>query len=106
MTKIVVTVTKEQRDLPSGVSFAATAITVTDNAGNKLPAVSVNGTESPPWTAEFSGSEGPSEASAVLQDLDTSGNPIGDPVTLTESGTGGVVMPQFPATTGGTISVS
>lgn len=105
MTKIVVTVTKTQQNLPAGIVFAATSIAVTDNSGAKLDAVAVNGTESPPWTAEFTGAEGPNEAFAVVQDLDTSGNPIGSPITITETGTGG--QPQtFQASTGGTISVS
>lgn len=105
MSKIVVTVIKALQNLPDGVTFAATSISVTDNAGNKLPAVSVNGTESPPWTAEFTGATGPSEAVAVIQDLDTNGNPIGSPITITETGTGGQPQ-QFQASTGGTISVS
>lgn len=105
MTQIVVVVTKAQQALPAGITFAATSITVTDNSGAVLPAVSVNGTESPPWQAIFTGATGTGEASAVIQDLDTSGNPIGSPITLTETGTGG--QPQeFPASTGGTITVS
>lgn len=105
MTKIVVTVTKATKPLADGITFAATSIAVTDNSGAKLPAVSVNGSESPPWTAEFTGAAGPNEALAVIQDLDTNGNPIGDPVTITETGTGG--QPQtFQASIGGTISVS
>jgi hypothetical protein len=105
MTNIVVVVTKTQQPLPAGVTFAATSITVTDNSGVVLPAVSVNGTESPPWQATFTGATGSGEASAVIQDLDTNANPIGAPITLTESGTGGQPQ-QFPASTGGTITVS
>lgn len=105
MTKIVVTVTKATQTLPDGISFAATSIAVTDNAGNKLPAVSVNGSETPPWTATFTGSTGPGEAVAVIQDLDTNGNAIGSPITLTETGTGGQPV-SFQASTGGTITVS
>jgi len=105
MTKIVVSVTKTESPLPDGVTFAATSIAVTDNSGAKLPDVSVNGTETPPWTATFTGAQGPNEASAVIQDLDTNGNPIGSPITLTETGTGG--QPQtFQASTGGTITVT
>lgn len=105
MTKIVVTVTKATQTLPDGVSFAATSIAVTDNSGATLPAVSVNGTESPPWTATFTGASGPNEAVAVIQDLDTNGNPIGAAITVTETGTGGQPQ-QFQASTGGTISVT
>lgn len=105
MTKIVVTVTRDTQPLPDGVTFAATSIAVTDNSGAKLPAVSLNGTESPPWTAQFTGAEGPNEAVAVIQDLDTNGNPIGSPITLTETGTGGQPA-TFQAASGGTITVS
>lgn len=105
MTKITVTITKAAAPLPDGITYAATSVAVTDNAGNKLPAISLNGTESPPWSAEFTGAVGSSEAVAVIQDLDTNGNPIGSPITLTETGTGG--QPQtFQASTGGTITVS
>jgi hypothetical protein len=105
MTQIVVTVTKTQSPLPAGITFAATSVAVTDNSGAKLPAVSLNGTETPPWQATFTGAQGPNEATAVIQDLDTNGNPIGSPITLTETGTGG--QPQnFAASTGGTITVS
>lgn len=105
MTKIVVTVTKATAPLPDGISFAGTSVAVTDNSGAKLPVVLLNGTESPPWAATFTGATGPNEAVAVIQDLDTNGNPIGNAITLTETGTGG--QPQsFQASTGGTISVS
>lgn len=105
MTKIVVTVTKTTSPLADGVTFAATAISVTDNSGVALPDVSVNGSETPPWTATFTGAEGSGEATAVIQDLDTTGTAIGAPITLIETGTGG--QPQtFQASTGGTITVS
>lgn len=107
MTKIVVTVVKVLQDVPAGVTFAGTSVTVVDNAGNTLPAQILNGSETPtPWTAEFSGSIGSAEATATIQDLDTNGSPIGAPVLLTETGTGGQPVPQFPASTGGTIAVS
>ena len=105
MTNIVVTVTKTPTTLPTGVSFAATAVSVVDNSGTTLPAVSLNGTETPPWTATFTGAVGPNEAVATITDLDTSGNTIGTPVVVTESGTGGQPQ-QFPASTGGSITVA
>lgn len=105
MTQIVVIVGKTQTPLPTGVSFAATAVAVTDNSGVALPPVSLNGTETPPWTATFTGTEGPNEASATVTDLDTSGNTIGTPLVITETGTGG--QPQnFPASTSATITVT
>lgn len=105
MTKIVVVVTKTQQTLPAGVTFAATAVAVTDNSGAKLNPVTLNGTETPPWTATFTGTDGPNEAVATITDLDTNGNTIGTPVTVTETGTGGQPQ-QFPASTGATITVT
>lgn len=105
MTNIVVVVTKAPTTLPAGVTFAGTAVAVTDNSGAKLNPVVLNGTETPPWTATFSGSVGSQEAVATITDLDTSGNTIGTPVVVNESGTGGQPQ-QFQASTGGTITVS
>ena len=104
MTQITVVVAKTPTPLPTGVTFASTAVVVTDNSGTVLAPVTLNGTESPPWTAVLTGATGPNEASVTVTDLDTNGNTIGTPITVTESGTGG--QPQtFPASTGATISV-
>ena len=91
--------------LAAGVSFGGTNVVVKDNAGNVLPGVILTGKESPAWTAVFTGTDGPNEAQATLQDIDTKGNPLGSPVVLTETGTGG--MPQtFQPVAGGTITVT
>lgn len=103
MTQITVTVTKTPTPLPAGATFASTAIVVTDNSGAVLATQSVNGSESPPWQALFTGTTGTQEAKAVLTDLDSNGNTLGT-LTLTESGTGGQPA-TFPASTGGTITV-
>lgn len=104
-TSINVTVTTSPQPLPVGVVFNSITIAVVDNSGASLADVSVNGSETPPFTANFTGAQGSQEATATLQAIDTSGNPIGAPVVLTESGTGG--QPQtFPAPIGGTITVS
>jgi hypothetical protein len=106
MSQITVVLSKNlTAALPTGVTYAATAIVVVDNSGVTLPAVTVNGSESPPWTAVFTGTDGPSEATATATDLDTSGNTIGTPVTATESGTGGQPG-TFPQTTGLSITVT
>jgi hypothetical protein len=106
VTTIVVTATKTLTLLPTGILFASTQAVVTDNSGAVLPAVSLNGSETPtPWSATLTGATGPNEASVTFTDLDTNGNPIGSPVTVTESGTGGQPG-TFQATTGGTITVS
>lgn len=105
MTTIVVQVLKTLTDLPAGVVFSNTRITVTDNAGKTLEPVLVSGSEAPPWSATFTGTTGTQEATALIEDLDSMGAVIGTPITLTETGTGGQVS-QFQASSGGTISVS
>ena len=105
MTTIVITANKTQSPLPAGVVFAATAYVVVDNSGATLPAGTLDGSETPPWSKTLTGAEGASEASVTFTDLDTNGNTIGTPVVVTETGTGG--QPQtFAATTSGSISVS
>lgn len=105
MSTITVSVQKTQKDLPEGKTFNHTRVTVTDNAGNKLEPALLSGSEAPPWTATFTGTNGPNEATALIEDLDQDGNVIGDPFTLTETGTGGQTQ-QFAASSGGTITVS
>ena len=105
MTQIVVTVTTTDTPLPAGATFDKIAIVVTDNSGAVLPTQTVNGTESPAFTATFTGAIGKNEASAVLTALDTGGNVLAT-FTLTETGTGGQPAATFPAPTGGTITVT
>lgn len=105
-TKIVIQVATDKGVLPTGKIFAGIAVSVKDNSGAQLPAQTVNGSENPPWQASFDGTEGPNEAVATLQALDSAGNDLGDAVVLTEQGTGGI--PQtFPIPTGAsTITVT
>lgn len=106
MTTIVVTALKITGSVPFGAKpFSNTKAEVTDNAGNVLPAVLLSGSEATPWSATFTGTAGANEASVTFTDLDTDGNPIGSPIIVTETGTGGQDQP-FPQTTGGTITVS
>jgi hypothetical protein len=93
--------------LNPGQTFAATAYVVTDNSGVTLAAGTLNGSETPPWTATLTGADGSSEASVTFTDLDTTGATIGTPVVVTESGTGGVTGQFFPASaTGSSITVT
>ncbi len=106
MTTIVVTAVKTLTLLPTGITFASTKAVVTDNSGAVLPPVTLTGAETPtPWSATLTGAAGPSEASVTFTDLDSNGNTIGTPVTVTESGSGGQPG-TFQATTGGTITVA
>lgn len=105
MTTIVITATKTDSPLPTGVTFAATAYTVIDNSGVTLTPGTLDGSETPPWSVTLTGAEGANEAQVTFTDLDTNGNTIGTPVVVTETGSGG--QPQsFPATTAGSITVS
>ena len=106
MTTITVTVTKATTPgvLAAGVTFGGTNVSVKDNSGAVLPGKILNGTESPPWTAVFTGTAGPNEAVATITDLDSKGNTIGTPATATETGTGGVQQ-TYPQTSGITITV-
>jgi hypothetical protein len=106
MTSIVITALKTIGSVPFGAKpFSNTKAEVTDNAGNVLPAVLLSGSEATPWSASLTGTAGSQEASVTFTDLDVDGNPIGAPVTITETGSGGQDQP-FPKTTGGTITVS
>jgi hypothetical protein len=107
MSQITIVATKATTPttLAAGQTYAATAYVVTDNSGATLPAGTLNGSETPPWTAVLTGVDGPKEATVTFTDLDATGATIGTPVVVTESGTGGVTG-QFFATTGGTITVT
>jgi hypothetical protein len=112
MSSIVIVAGRSTTAVPLsiGQTFFATAYVVVDNAGNTLPAGTLNGSESPPWTATLTGTDGPGEASVTFTDLDSTGATIGTPVTITESGSGGVVTPPPPffpvAATGSSITVT
>jgi hypothetical protein len=104
MTQITVQFTGSQVPLPADVPFAALAFSGTDNSGAPISGT-LNGTETPPWSAVLTGATGPGEVTVTAQALDTAGNNLGTPFTLTESGTGGQPGTFFQAS-GGTISVS
>lgn len=104
MTTIFVQVTTTDTPIADGVQFAATALVVTDNSGAVLPAVTLNGSETPPWSATFTGATGQLEASVVVTALDTDGNTLAT-ITGTETGTGGQPG-TFPAPTGVSITVT
>ncbi len=110
MSTLVATVGILQTPLPTtlavGVTFAAIALTITDNSGQPATFVGpggatetsilLTGAETPPWTATGTGVDGPNEASYTAQALDSTGANLGTSFTFTESGSGGVVT--LPAT--------
>jgi hypothetical protein len=106
VTQIVVQLTNVDTPLPAGIAFAAIALVVVDNSGATLPAVTLNGTETPPWSATLTGASGPNEVTATFQALDTSGNNLGTPLVATETGTGGQPPGTFPQPTSATITVT
>jgi hypothetical protein len=93
--------------LAPGQSFAATAYVVVDNSGATLPAGTLTGKETPPWTAVLTGTDGPNEATVTFTDLDSTGATIGTPLVYTESGSGGIPGQFFPTSkTLGSITVT
>lgn len=98
MANILITVTKTDTPLPSGVVFGHTNLVVTDSA-NAIQTLTVNGSETPPWTITAIGLADGS-GTVVGSDVDANGNLIGTAVTQTFT-TGAVT---FPATTGITVT--
>lgn len=98
MYNVLVTLTKTDTPLPTGVVFGHTNLAVTDSAG-AVQNFALSGSETPPWSVTVAAlADGQSSYSA--QDVDSNGAPIGSAVTTTFTPT---VM-TFPATSG--ISVS
>ena len=98
MYNVLVTLSKSDKPLPSGVVFGHTNLTVTDFAGVKQ-AFALNGSETPPWTVTVAGlADGGSSYSA--QDVDATGAAIGAAVTASYT----PVATTFPAT--GAITVT
>jgi len=106
MTTITVTITKATTPgvLALGTTFGGTNVVVKDNSGAVLNGKILNGTETPPWTAVFTGTAGPNEAQATITDIDSKGATLGTPIVISETGTGGI--PQtFPQSAGAAITV-
>lgn len=95
---VVVTLSKNLAAvLAAGVVFAGTKVDVTDAAG-ATQSTTLNGTESPPWSATFT-SLADGAGSVVATDLDSTGAAIGSPVT--QSFPAASSPPStFPQTTG------
>ena len=90
--------------LPAGSApQASITVTVTDSANTTYPVVTLNGSETPPWSYSATFASGP--ASAVAQAVDTSGNAIGTAITLSFTVT--PVVPQtFQAPSGFTFTAA
>lgn len=94
----VATLATTTTPLPSGnAPQASVTVTITDSAGTTYPAVSLNGSETPPWSYAATFASG--AASAVATAVDTAGATIGTPATLSFTVT--PVVPQtFQAPSG------
>ena len=93
MYNVLVSLTKADSPLPSGVVFGHTNLDVTDAAG-AVQNFSLNGAEIPPWTVPVAGlADG--QSSYVAQDVDANGAPIGGPIRQTYT----PVPVTFPSTT-------
>lgn len=109
MSKAIVLLVKDLTvALPAGANpYANTLITLTDSAGD-VQTATVDGTETPPWTAEFDDIAAVAGASGtvVAQDQDAGGVAIGAPITQGFTEIGGVTPATYPATTGISVTVS
>lgn len=106
MSTATVVLTKATTPLPAGsAAYASTLLTLTDSAGT-VQTATVDGSESPPWTAEFDNvaAEAGASGSVVAQDQDAAGVAIGAAVTqsFTEIG----APATFPATTGIAVTIA
>jgi hypothetical protein len=79
MYNVLVTLTKVDTALPTGIVFGHTNLDVTDAAG-AVQKFSLNGSETPPWSVAVAGlADG--ESSYVAQDVDSTGASIGAAVS-------------------------
>src|SRR5271170_4024933 len=89
----VATLAVASAPLPSGnAPQASNSVVVTDAGGTVYPAVVLTGAEATPWSWAATYAQG--QAAALVQALDTAGNPIGAAIALTF----GVVAVAPPAT--------
>jgi hypothetical protein len=90
MSTATVTLTQGPSVPVGNVAYAKTTITLTDSAG-AVQTATVNGSESPPWTAVFSNVAAVAGATGTVsaQDVDAAGANMGAAVsaTFTEIGT-------------------
>jgi hypothetical protein len=77
MSVISILTVQQGAPIPAGVTRAGTNISVTDSSG-AVQTGSVNATETPAWTAQFT--VAPGAGSYTLTDVDTTGAVIGTPV--------------------------
>lgn len=88
--QILVSLGRVIGNLPIGVQFAGSLVSVTDDAG-ATQSETLTGNETPtPWAAEFTVSDGHG-GTVSAQDVDSTGAAIGEPqsVNYDSTGTGG-----------------
>jgi hypothetical protein len=96
----IVQLAKTTTALPSGnAAFAGTQVVLTDSAGNAQKAT-LTGIETPPWSVQFA-NVADGAGSCVATDVDTAGNPIGNPLSVQFSE---LAPATFPATSGLTVT--
>lgn len=100
MYNVVVSLTKVDAPLPTGVIFGHTNLDVTDSKG-AVQHFALTGAETIPWTQAVVGlADGASNYTA--QDVDANGRPIGAAITASFTPT----AVTFPATRGITIDLA
>jgi len=101
---VTVVVAVTTTNLPStNAAYASTTLTLTDGAGT-VQSASVNGTESPPWTAVF-GNVAAGNGAVVAQAVDSAGAAIGASISQGFDETG-PVQATYPAPSGLTVTLS
>lgn len=100
MSAISVLTVQAGPPVPTGVTRASTTLSVTDSSGS-VQTATLTGSESPPWTANFTVAAG--AGSIVATDIDTTGATIGTPVTAQFNTGSGTVALQ---TSGVTVTVT
>lgn len=83
-------------------AFAGTNAALTDAAGNVQNAV-MTGAENPPWSTVFSGIAA-GAGTCLIQDVDSKGNPIGAPISLSFTEAGSPPPATFPQTVSATLT--
>jgi hypothetical protein len=110
LVQVLITITPIKQPLPAGITAGVLSVVVTDSTGAAQPAVSLTGSENPPFSFTTSlplSADGVTVAASIVETaLDSTGTPIsfpgnpGAPVQLT------LTEPQFNAPGSATMTLT
>jgi hypothetical protein len=121
LAQVLITITPVKAPLPAGITAGVLSAVVTDSTGTAQPAVSLTGSENPPFSFTTSlpiSADGVTVAASIVQTaLDSTGTPVAFPgnpspsiaLTLTEptfNAPGTVTMSLTPAAAAANPSVA